>query len=223
MSLLRKLFTAVRGGVNDAGEAIVDSQEMRILDQEIRDSKNAVAKAEQELTKIMADHAINSKEVKVLEDSYNDYLSKVKVLKEKNETALALEVAEKMVEIDADLKEKKDIEAQGQKNIEALRNALKMNKKAIEKSERQVQTLKANNSLNKATESIMTGTDNTTSDLANMTATMEKLKKKTEHKTEQLRSAQLLQDESSGEALDRKLESVGLSNKKSAEDLLKSI
>jgi hypothetical protein len=37
-ALWRRLVTAVRGGVSELGEAIADSQALRILDEEIRDN-----------------------------------------------------------------------------------------------------------------------------------------------------------------------------------------
>ena len=54
MSVWGKLFTAVRGGANEAGEAIVDSQAMRILDQELRDTDNSLRKARGDLANMMA-------------------------------------------------------------------------------------------------------------------------------------------------------------------------
>ena len=42
MNIWSKMMTALRGGVNEAGEAIIDSQALRILDQEIHaDSKQS--------------------------------------------------------------------------------------------------------------------------------------------------------------------------------------
>lgn len=38
MNVWSKLLTALRGGANEMGEAVVDSQALRILDQEIRDA-----------------------------------------------------------------------------------------------------------------------------------------------------------------------------------------
>ena len=38
MGIFSKIITAIRGGATEVGEAIVDSQAMRILDQEIRDA-----------------------------------------------------------------------------------------------------------------------------------------------------------------------------------------
>ena len=40
MSILTKIFTLLRGGANEAGQAVVDANALRILDQEIRDAGN---------------------------------------------------------------------------------------------------------------------------------------------------------------------------------------
>ena len=45
MSILKKMFTALRGGVREVGESIVDANGIRIFEQEIEDAKNALNKA----------------------------------------------------------------------------------------------------------------------------------------------------------------------------------
>ena len=52
MSVWGKLFSAVRGGVNEAAETAADSQALRILDQEIRDAENALRRARSDLAGI---------------------------------------------------------------------------------------------------------------------------------------------------------------------------
>ena len=54
MSVWNKLFTALRGNVNDAAEAIADSQALTILDEEIRQTEQEIRKSEQALTGIIA-------------------------------------------------------------------------------------------------------------------------------------------------------------------------
>ncbi len=54
MNVWSKLLAALRGGVNEAGEAIVDSQALRILDQEIRDADLELRKSKEALAEIMA-------------------------------------------------------------------------------------------------------------------------------------------------------------------------
>ena len=53
-SIWKKLVTAIRGGASEVGEAIVDSQAIRILDQELRDAQSAVQKARDSLIDILS-------------------------------------------------------------------------------------------------------------------------------------------------------------------------
>ena len=39
MSILKKIFTAIRAGAREVGEGIVDSNSVRIFEQEIKDGK----------------------------------------------------------------------------------------------------------------------------------------------------------------------------------------
>ena len=54
MNVWRKLLTAVRGGAHEVGEAVVDSQALRILDQEIRDADDELHRSREALAGIMA-------------------------------------------------------------------------------------------------------------------------------------------------------------------------
>ena len=47
MGVLKDLMQAVRGGANELGEAIVDANAIRILEQEIRDAESAISSAKQ--------------------------------------------------------------------------------------------------------------------------------------------------------------------------------
>jgi phage shock protein A len=54
MSVWGKLFTALRGGVNEAAETVADGQAMRILDQELRDAEKSLGLARSNLAGMMA-------------------------------------------------------------------------------------------------------------------------------------------------------------------------
>ena len=45
MSILSKLFTAIKGGARETGEAIIDKNSIRIFEQEIKDSEAELEKA----------------------------------------------------------------------------------------------------------------------------------------------------------------------------------
>jgi phage shock protein A len=54
MNIWAKMMTALRGGVSEAGEAVIDGQALRILDQEVRDASQANKDSKDSLTEIMA-------------------------------------------------------------------------------------------------------------------------------------------------------------------------
>ena len=54
MTILKKLFTALKGGAREAGEAIVDANSIRIFEQEIRDAEHQLQKAKSDLTEVIA-------------------------------------------------------------------------------------------------------------------------------------------------------------------------
>ena len=50
MSVWKRLFTAVKGGVNEVAEGIEATQTLRILDQEMRESKEELRRSEEALS-----------------------------------------------------------------------------------------------------------------------------------------------------------------------------
>ena len=68
-TVLKKILTAMRGGVNELGEAVVDGQGNRILEQELRDSEHELKQAKQELASLMAEAASLARQIRTEQDS----------------------------------------------------------------------------------------------------------------------------------------------------------
>ena len=66
MNILMKLINAIRGGVNEVGEAVIDTQAIRILEQEMRDAKSHLNEARTSLTSVMAEQVGIERKVKEL-------------------------------------------------------------------------------------------------------------------------------------------------------------
>jgi phage shock protein A len=73
MEFFKKLITAIRGGSREIGEAILDSQGIRIYEQEIEDAKDAIKQAEDDLTNVMAKEMQAGREIERLEQAISDY------------------------------------------------------------------------------------------------------------------------------------------------------
>ena len=122
--LWRRLVVAVRGGIGELGEAIAESQALRILDQEIRDADAELVRARIELGELRAHYKValdrqQAAAARVAE--YEGYA--LKALKARDE-ALAREVAAKV----AQLEQQRDAEAaeaeRHKTRIEAARKAI---------------------------------------------------------------------------------------------------
>ena len=56
MSLWGSLFTAVKGGANEAAEKAADANAVRILDQQVRDADAALIRAQTDLAGLFGEH-----------------------------------------------------------------------------------------------------------------------------------------------------------------------
>jgi cytoskeletal protein RodZ len=77
-ALWRRLVAAVRGGVSEIGEAIADSQALRILDQEIRDNDAELHRVRIALGETLARYKVAQDKLAITErklDEYEGYAS----------------------------------------------------------------------------------------------------------------------------------------------------
>ena len=99
MNVWSKLLTAMRGTAYEAGEAVVDSQALRILDQEIRDADAELHKSREALANIMAKQKLAAEKTSKVAAKITEYERyAIKALGSGNEP-LALEVAEKIASL----------------------------------------------------------------------------------------------------------------------------
>lgn len=147
MNMWSKLITAVRGGVNDMGDTIIDTQAIRILDQEIRDADEELKKSRESLAEIMAkqkvaEESLKRYDVKIAEyDGYG-----IKALQTGDE-ALALEVAAQI----ANIEEQRGVE---QQQVDEYADSVAKLRKTIAQAESNIKRLKQQVDIVKATESV---------------------------------------------------------------------
>ena len=142
-SVLNKLWTALRGAANEAGEAAVDANATRILDQEIRDADAELREARIALAGMMAKQTVErnhlaEKQAKL--DEYAGYLRQT--LAKQNAAAgavqssdkhedLAQEIATKYAEQEALIKASDSVIAEYGKNIDVLKQKITAGETAI--------------------------------------------------------------------------------------------
>ena len=209
MNVLKKLMTAVRGGAREAGEAIIDANAIRILEQEIVDAKKSLEKGRVSLTELMAKEMQTKRELSAIQTNISEHEGFAKEALEKDNESLALEIAEKIVEYESALADQRTILAGFTDHIATLKSQIKQAEKTIAENERQMLMVKTTESVQKATMCI---TDNISANASTMTSareSLERIKKRQRDNADKMAASKVLQGELSGD-LSAKMKAAGI-------------
>ena len=108
MNVWSKLLTALRGGANEMGEALVDGQALRILDQEIRDADIELRKSKEALAEIMAKQKLAAERAGKSAAKIAEYEAYAVKALETGKEDLAGEVAGKIANLEIELNSERE-------------------------------------------------------------------------------------------------------------------
>ncbi|MGI1677134.1 MAG: PspA/IM30 family protein [Cellvibrionaceae bacterium] len=224
MNVWAKMITALKGGVNEAGEAIVDTQALRILDQEVRDAGEELKQSKDGLATIMARQKLSEEKVKKIESAIQEHEGyAVKALEADNE-ALALEVATKIADLENQLDDEKKLRDGFTENVNKLRETIRQTELTIKRLKQQVDTVKATENVQRAQAAVAERHSGTNSKLRTAMDSLERLKEKQTLKDAQMKVANELSEENVDSSLKNKLEEAGItSSTHKASDVLERI
>lgn len=221
MNVWAKMLTALRGGVNEAGEAIVDSQALRILDQEVRDAAEEIRQSKDGLAAILARKKLSEEKVSMLQKQIAEYEGYAVKALEKGDEPLALEVAEKIADLENQLRVEKEAGAGYAASAEKLQSALKQAEQNIKRLKQQVDTVKATENVQRAQKTVAERHSGSNSKLRTAMESLERIKEKQALTGAQISAAAEMAESSADGALQAKLEEAGISPRAhSAQDVL---
>lgn len=209
MSLM-KLFTALRGKTNEVVESVVDNQSLRILDQEIRDAKEELRTSDQNLVKIMAKEELAKGKVSALENSIAQYSEQAVKAMELGEEALALECAERVSELEAELETEKSIAEGFTQSSKTLKENIKQAKANVRRMEQQIDQIKATESVHKAQVAVSKHHTGTNSKVKTALDSMDRIKQKQQQRSAEIKAAERMATEETNSSLDEKLKNLGV-------------
>ena len=216
MSIFKKIITAVRGGAREAGEAIVDANSTRIFEQEIRDSEKHITIAKRDLTEVMAKQMQAARELNQLQASIKEHEGyAVQALEQGNE-ALAIEVAEKIAELESSLADQQQANESYLKSAERLKELIKKSERQLTDYKRQLSMVKTTESVQKATSAITDNFIASNSKLLNAKDSLERIKQKQAMFDDKLKAAEQLESESGDDSLQSKLQQAGIGAQQSS-------
>jgi phage shock protein A len=210
MNIWSKLVTALRGGVNEAGEAIVDSQALRILEQEIRDASEELQQSRDSLASIMARQKVSEEKSQQLRAKIAEHESyAIKALEQNNES-LANEVAQKIADLENRLANESASGDSYGKSAAELRFAIDQADKDLAQLKHEVDTVKTTESVQKAQAAVSAKHSGTNAKLITAAESLERIKEKQALKAAQMKVASELARDTSGAALEIKLKEAGI-------------
>ncbi|MCZ6773478.1 MAG: PspA/IM30 family protein [Proteobacteria bacterium] len=210
MSIWAKVATAVRGGVSEAGEAIVDNQALRILDQEIRDAGSELGKSKDALTGIIAKRKLADKKVGSLRSSLTEYEGYATQALDKGDEALAIEIAEKIAGIETELlgeegSAKAFSDSEGQ-----LRKIVGQTEANLKRLRQQVDTVKATEAVQRSQAAVAARHSGAGSSMGSALESLERLKSRQAERAAKFEAASELAQSTEEVSLDAKLKAAGI-------------
>lgn len=210
MSIFKKLITAVRGGATEVGEAIIDNQAIRILEQEVRDSKKAIGEAKTNLTAIMAEKMGVARKVKELNEKIKEHEGYAIQAMDKGDEALALDVANKIAEFEHELNIQQGILDGYESKVTSLKKMIRQTERNIQAMDREISVVKTTEKVQKANELASAKFSGSTSALNSATDSLERIKARQQKREDQANAALELESDEGGDDLQARLKNAGI-------------
>lgn len=221
MNILKKLFTAFKGAANEMGESIVDANGILIFEQEIREAKEQLKSAKESEINLVAKKNRAEAQIDDLHKQVAERESNAAKALEQEEQALALEVAEKIVELEQEIEKQSSLVTSLTKSCKDIRHQIATAESEIRDMENNLAQIKATESVQKAQEKIRSGITSGNSKVSSAKESLERIKEKQRNFEDRLEAERELDVASN---LDKKLEEAGISTgKPSAQSVLDRI
>lgn len=223
MNIWSKMITALRGGVNEAGEAIVDSQALRILDQEIRDASEELNKSKDGLAALIAQQKLAEEKANTLKEDIKKNEDFVLAALEKGDESLAEELAERIAnfenQLEVETASAKNFKQQAENFREAIRNA----EHQIKQLKQQTETVKATEAVQRAQKVVAQRHSGSNSKLRTALDSLDRIQEKQKLSAAKMSAAEELATEGTETSLDQKLRDAGITGSSKAGDVLERL
>ncbi len=210
MNVWSKLLTALRGGLNEAGEGLIDSQALRILDQEIREADEELKKTRQALASMMARQKMSDDAVKQLESKLTEYEGYALKALDKGDEILGLEVAEKIADLELERNDESERSAEIAESVASLRRTVVQAENSIKRLRQQIDTVKATESVQKAQMTVARRQGGSDAKLQTALESLERIKKRQARAAAEINVYHNLDKEEKGDELEAKLKAAGI-------------
>ena len=210
MSVIKKLVTLLRGSAREIGQSVVDANATRIYEQEIIDAKASINEAKTELTGVMAKEKQSAREIERIQGDIRRHEDMAVQALDKANEPLALEVAERVAALEAELAEQTQAHAAYALQVNRLKDLIRAAEGRVREHEREIGIAKTTESVHRATQKISDSMGASGSKLVSARESLDRIKKRHEDLTDRMAAADELDAEVGHRALERKLADAGI-------------
>ncbi len=210
MSVFPKIFSMLRGNLREIGQSVVDSNASTIYEQEIVESKEHVLKAKHDLTAVMAKEMQAAREIERLRQELRRFEDMAMQALQKNEEALAEEVAAKVADLEIAIAEQSSACVEYAGHVTRLKDMIRNAESSLREHERQLAMAKTTESVYRATTTISQSMGASGSKLMSAKESLERIKQRHQDMADRMQAAEVLEGEFGNKQLEGKLAAVGI-------------
>lgn len=220
--IISKLFALVRGKSHEAGQAVVDTNAITILDQEIRDTSTALNRSREELTKLMAQSKIQGNKIADRQAKIEQYNGYVQGALSKGDESLAREVAEKLAPLEAEQAAEISAKSALDRSVATLKSTITKTEGQLRGLRTQVDTVKATASVQKAQLAIANRAAGANSGMVNALDSLKRIQDRQAETSARIEAGEELESSKDEGDLNKKLAAAGLLEDNSSADAILS-
>jgi phage shock protein A len=223
MSVWKKLFTAVKGTATEAAQAVVDTQAIKILEQEIREAKDELRKSDHARTQILAKCKLSQQKVNGFNKSIAEYEEHARKAID-SDRQLALDCAQRVSDLRTQLETEQTYLDQFTKSEKQLAGNITQAKNNLRRLEQQVDMIKATESVQRAQVAVSSSHLGANSKMKTATESLSRIQEKQNLRNAELEAAEELAQSESTDDLEKRLAGAGIKGgSASADDELSRI
>lgn len=216
MRIMQKLFTAMRGGVRESAEVVIDANGIRIFAQEIHECENHIAQSKQQLASIMAEKTRVKREIEILEKGIDQFEQRMATHLASDDEATALKLAQKVCDKELLLKRQQQHREQLQKHEDQLQQTLERMINKLDNYRTELRMAKATGKMHSAQSKLSSHNSNAVSRFGDMEDSLSRIQQRQQEFADEMNAMDQLEVKLSGGFVDDSIDVL----KESAKEIL---
>jgi phage shock protein A len=202
------LITAFKGHAHNAAESVQDANLMTILEQEIREAKQAIGAAKDEKARMAANRKLKEKSVAELMSEIERRTEAARNAKAQGDEPLAIEIIESVLKLRDKAEADQALFDQYKSTEERMDSTIRQSMNKIETLQRKMESAKANEALIKAQKAASTNTTASDGRLASAVDSLARLEQRQAEQQAMLEAAEEDARLESGADLEAKIKAL---------------